>query len=141
MRGLLKLFICVFIIVSAPGQASNEGQAFELFWAEFREAALNEDYSSLSKLIRFPLEVKGVDNNTPTEFYPPDKIAEIFPALLEQVVYSYAKANLEGNSVRELIRKKKEAMKILPHKTNCQIDQFEFQKVNGQWLLTTAYLE
>jgi hypothetical protein len=140
MKALLKLLVGIFTISIAMGQVPDKGQSFELFWVKFRDAALAEDYPSLNKLVKFPLEVKGVDDETPASFYSHGELAEIFPTLLDQIVYNYEQENVEENSLRELVRKK-EVIKISPDKTHHRVDQFEFQKVNGQWMLTRAYLE
>lgn len=140
MKMLLKLLVCIFTLSTAIGQTPDKEQSFELFWIKFRNAVLTEDYPSLNKLVKFPLEVKGVDDETPANFYVQGELAEIFPKLLDQVVYNYEKEDLEENSLRELIRKK-EVITIATNKTHHRVDQFEFQNINGQWMLTRAYLE
>lgn len=140
MRFFLGCFLSFFLMSSIACQASNQNQPFDAFWKEFRNAVLTEDYPSLNKLVKFPLEVKGVDDETPANFYVQGELAEIFPKLLDQVVYNYEKEDLEENSLRELIRKK-EVITIATNKTHHRLDQFEFQNINGQWMLTKAYLE
>lgn len=130
----------MFLISSVACHASNEEKPFSEFWAKFREASLAEDYSSLKKLVKFPLEVRGVDDEIPAEFYAQDKIAEVFPQLLAQTVYNYEQDDLEGKPLKELIQKKT-VVNVEPGKVNHRVEQFEFQKIEGQWLLVRAYLE
>lgn len=140
MNNFLKLFLCAFLLSSLGCQASNKDASFESFWTEFRNAALKEDYATLNKLVKFPLEVKGVDDDTPSKLYSQKQLQEIFPLLLDQVVYNYDQDDVQENSLKELIRKK-ESVSTTASQTEYRIEQFEFKKANNEWLLVRAYLE
>jgi hypothetical protein len=140
MNKFLKLLFCGFLLSAVACHASNKEKSFELFWPEFRHAVLADDYSSLGKLIKFPLEVKGLDDESPAEFYEADQIKELFPILLSQVIYNYDQDELEEMSFREVITQKV-VIKGDAAKTEQRVDQFEFKKIDGQWYLVKAYLE
>lgn len=140
MNKVLKLLFCSFLLSAVACQASNKEKSFEYFWLEFRQAILADDYSSLRKLIRFSLEVKGVDDETPAEFYESGQVEELFSILLSQVIYNYEQDELAEMSFRELITQKV-VIKGDAATTAQPVEQFEFRKIDGQWYLVKAYLE
>lgn len=140
MKMLVGMFLGVFLLSSVACQALDSGQSFGAFWIGFREASLKKDYTTLKTLIKLPLEVKGVDDETPANFYSENKISQIFPLLLEQTIYHYEEDDLQEQSFKELIEQR-EAITVAADEMHHRVEQFEFQKIKGQWLLVRAYLE
>ena len=140
MRISSIIFLFLTFMSSAACQAGNENQTFKDFWSEFRTSILSDDYEKLNNLVQLPLEVRGVHDDIPAEFFSAEQLKEITPKLLDQTIFLYEQDDLKETTFREIIKNMKTA-DIQPDKSSHRIEQFEFQVVKGRWLLVRAYLE
>ncbi|RYG46687.1 MAG: hypothetical protein EOO01_15845 [Chitinophagaceae bacterium] len=101
---------------------------------------MSSPYTAMADLTKLPLEVKGVDDSEPVVHYGSDELNTIFPKLLSQVVYQSNGDDLLETTMGEIV-KKMEKVTYDPKATSIRIEQFQFNVVNGKWLLVRAYLE
>lgn len=144
ITGKSKLAFCfkllIMLYLSAACQAAPlKHSDFQLFWQEFREASLADDYATLASLTKFPLQVKGLSDGQLAASYNANEFRKIFPQLLTQVVYQYQDGNLTETTLKKIIRKK-EKITASPKETEIRVDQIKFKLIDGKWFLTRAYL-
>lgn len=132
---LLGLALCFSLTCSAASDAD-----FQLFWDKFRTASLTHDYPTLVKLIYFPLEIKGITDDTPVEKYGADTLPQLFPKLMSQLVMQYEGNELIETTLEDIIRKKIK-VSVAKGDKHIRIEEFQFTLINGKWYLTEAYLQ
>ncbi|HWV16529.1 MAG TPA: hypothetical protein VN030_13940 [Cellvibrio sp.] len=142
--GKSKLIFCLTLLIMLPLSAASQSAPlkhsdFQLFWQEFREASLADDYATLASLTKFPLQVKGLSDEPLAANYKANEFKKIFPQLLTQVVYQYQDGKLTETTLKEVIRKK-EKIAASPKETEIRVDQIKFKLIDGKWFLTRAYI-
>jgi len=112
--------------------------SFRAFWAEFRAAALSDDFDRLTEMTALPLVVEDA-LDTETTVDDPAAVADLLPDLLEQD----AGLSAEPESMRAYVRDHAEAVPsdLDPDGQSARVGQFVFEFRDGRWLLTRAYLE
>ncbi len=140
MNMLSRFLTCLFLLLPISCTATEKTTSFEEFWLKFREASLNKNYTELAGLVKLPLEVKGVDDETPSKYYDAEQLETVFPCIMEQIVYVYVNDEPMEQSLSDVLVEKTTVI-INPKKTTYRLDQFQFEKIDGKWLLTRAYLE
>lgn len=134
-----RIILAIFLCFSVSCSAATPETDFQGYWDQFSAASLSNDYPALSKLIRFPLEIRGVDDSSPIEMYSKDQLNKIFPKLLSQIVLTPHGDELLETPLIELMKKKKLSINKLDK--SARVEQFEFEFIQGKWYLVRAYLE
>ena len=127
-------------MVSVSCTAESIQSDFQPFWNKFRAASLANDYATLATLTKFPLEVKGVDDSVPDEKYKKEQLSAIFPNLMSQPVFLPKDNDVVETNLREALTKT-EKVEYKNTDKEIRVEQFQFQLINGKWLLVRAYLE
>ena len=127
-------------MVSVSCTAEPIQSDFQPFWNKFRAASLANDYATLATLTKFPLEVKGVDDSVPDEKYKKEQLSAIFPNLMSQPVFLPKDNDVVETNLREALTKT-EKVEYKNTDKEIRVEQFQFQLINGKWLLVRAYLE
>lgn len=138
----LVAIICLSVLSVAGCSAQKQEIVPQQFWTEFRQAVLAEDYQKLSGMTQFPLEVLGVDDSQPAEFYDKTQFEVIFKKILAQSVMVFEGDVVVSTTTREMISR---TITIKPEhlmtKELFRIDQLEFELKDNRWRLVRAYLE
>lgn len=140
MSLMLKRILFFILILSSGCMADNSEKNFQLYWTEFRTAALAADYEKLEKLTRFPLEVKGVDDSMPSVQYKKEDFQGVFKKIMAQPIYQLREDDLIETTMRAVVDK----MDVVPEEITGEerrVEQLEFQNIEGRWFLVSAYLE
>lgn len=140
MMPFLRRFLFVIMLQSFNCSASSTTPDFQGYWAQFRTASLTNDYAALANLTRFPLEVEDVVDGIPVATYGENDLNKIFPKIMSQTVYQPQGDELLETTMEEILRKKEKAT-FDTAATEVRIAQFQFNVINGKWLLVRAYLE
>ena len=127
-------------MVSISCTAESPQSDFQPFWNKFRAASLANDYATLATLTKFPLEVKGVDDSIPIRKYEKAQLNTIFPKLMSQPVLLPKDNDVVEKNLREVLTKT-EKVEYNNTDKEIRVEQFQFQLINGKWLLVRAYLE
>ncbi len=140
----MKFFVrtaLFFIAIASLGcMANNTDNSFQSFWIEFRAAAIQNDYATLEKFTKFPLEVRGVHDSMPIQYFKKDAFKEIFNRLMEQKIYPVHEEDLVLTSMKTIV-KNTEFAPDAKNEEEYQIEQLVFEYIDGQWFFTNAYLE
>lgn len=113
---------------------------FRLYWVEFRQAALSNDFKTLRRLTRFPFELKGPLEDDKVKKYPAREFDLIWPRLLEADPKSWGPIR---DSMRELIERREEPSveEIAAEPSGeIQIGIFVFRKSKNRWRFTRAII-
>ena len=140
MQLIKNLILALFFIASVSCNAEPPKSDFQPFWNKFKAASLANDYTTLATLIKFPLEIKGVDDSVPVKKYEKAQLNTIFPKLLSQPVFLPKDNDVVETTLRETLTKT-EKVEYKPTDKEIRVEQFQFQLINGNWLLVRAYLE
>ena len=101
-------------------------ESFLKFWKVFRQAVIDNDTSTVISLTAFPLETRGEMDQDPIVKYERKDIAKVFRA--------HRFSNLE--EITQTINPDKQYVF-----SDCaRISDFVFNRINGQWRWTFAYL-
>ena len=140
MKIIKNLILIVSLATSISCSAKPPPSDFQSFWSIFRAASLANDYTTLITLTKFPLEVKGVDDSVPVKKYEKAQLNTIFPKLLSQPVFLPKDNDVVETTLRETLTKT-EKVEYKPTDKEIRVEQFQFQFIDGKWLLVRAYLE
>lgn len=120
--------------------ANSTDEAFQSFWNQFRTAVIKEDYATLENFTKFPLEVRGVHDSMPIEYYKKDEFKIIFDKIMEQKIYSVHEEDLVLTNMKAIVSDT-ELVSDMKNGDQYRVEQLVFDYVDGQWLFTNAYLE
>lgn len=142
MLNIVRTAVIVFTLLHAPSCAAGQSNSeFSNYWHDFRFAVLNDDYEKLEKLIKLPLEVKGVVDFIPAQYFEADQLPGIFEKLLSQTQIIHEGGGLVEVSVKEIVEREIQINKNPNVAGVISISQFDFERVEGEWRLVRAYLE
>lgn len=135
----LMMIIVMSLFVLDCGAKAEHADHIQ-FWNEFKKAAMKDDYFRLESLVRFPLEVLGVDDSMPARQITKEEFPDAFRPILEQEQYDLDGNTPAGKKVADIIAGTDEKdIEIM--KNTFRVSQLEFEKIAGRWLLVRAYLE
>ena len=120
--------------------ANSTDEAFQSFWNEFRIAVIKEDYATLEKFTKFPLDVRGVHDSMPTEYFKKDEFKDIFNRLMKQKIYPVHQEDLVLTSMKTIVSNT-ELVSDMKNGEQYRIEHLVFENIDGQWFFTNAYLE
>ena len=141
MNSFLRAISFFALIISSGCAAGKADSSFQIFWTEFRAAAIQNDYKTLEKFTKFPLEIRGPDDSMPTEYLKKDDFNDVFDRIMQQKTYlPHDDDSLIETSMREIVDN---TLLISDAKKGeeYQIEQLVFEFVDGQWFFTKAYLD
>jgi hypothetical protein len=126
---------------SAAAPAPAEARDAEVFWAEFRAAALSGETARLLPLVRFPFTTRGQMDYDPVMNHG----REEFPALFAQLLAQQTGLDLDDvQTERQLL----EETTSLPSQEAeasrdgwFRVGTFEFKREGGAWKLTHAFTD
>lgn len=141
MNSFVRAISFFALIISSGCAAGKSDNSFQIFWTEFRTAVIQNDYKSLEKFTKFPLEIRGPDDSTPTEYLKKDDFEDVFNRVMQQKTYvPLDDDSLVETSMREIVDNTRliaDAKDVEEY----QIEQLVFEYVSGQWFLTRVYLD
>jgi len=110
---------------------------FAGFWADFRAAALANDAAGVASLTRFPFMTRGPLDRDPLKRHD----AAAFGILLRQLLNQDPGLTREPQTMTDLIRRKETASAADVQGNRARVGQFIFEKIDGTWMFTQAYIE
>ncbi|HSC67889.1 MAG TPA: hypothetical protein VLC79_09375 [Cellvibrio sp.] len=140
MNSFLRTISFFTLIISSGCVVGKSDNSFQPFWTEFRAAAIKNDYATLEKFTKFPLEVRGVHDSMPVQYFKKDEFKEIFNRLMEQKIYPVHDEELVLTSMKTIVKN----TELAPDAKNGEeyrMEQLAFEYIDGQWFFTNAYLE
>ena len=140
MNIFLRTVLFFISIVSLGCMANNKDSSFQLFWNEFRTAVVEDNYANLEKLTKFPLEVRGVHDSMPIEYFKNDEFKIIFDRIMEQKIYSVHEEDLVLTNMKAIVNDT-ELVSDMKNGDQYRVEQLVFDYIDGQWFFTNAYLE
>ena len=140
MKFLFRTALFFIALASLGCMANNTDNSFQSFWTEFRAAAIKNDYATLEKFTKFPLEVRGVHDSMPIQYFKKDAFKEIFNRLMEQEIYPVHDEDLILTSMKTIV-KNTELTPDAKTGEEYRIEQLVFEYIDGRWFFTNAYLE
>jgi hypothetical protein len=134
--------VLLVLTVTVAGSAEGTQQEGNVFWRDFRNAILTENNAQLVSMTRFPLTVRGVSDNDTVKHVGKKAFPGVFRRILAQPVTVVSGDNFVTTTMLEILLKKGQ-LQPRDYLTGEQIrvEQLLFHRINGRWLLTTAYLE
>jgi hypothetical protein len=120
--------------------ASSPSPDFQLYWAEFRTAALADDYQTLETLTRFPLEVRGVDDSMPTVRYKKEQFETIFKTIMQQTIIESTEEDYIETTMKAIVDKTDTVASDALDEEQ-RVEQLVFQNIKGRWMFVRAYVE
>lgn len=134
---LLSMAMCLLLLGGKAQRASAPGvKEFEAFWKKLYPAIVQKDYQVLSQYTEFPLVVKKSLADTVVQSIGREDFPEFFDAYLELPV--------DGEFINKfgLLRARKTLNDddvSLVTEDFATIEDFEFQKIDGEWKLVYVY--
>jgi hypothetical protein len=119
-----------------PKPPAADLSSFAAFWPEFRAALLASNVPALERMTRFPLEVKGELDDEPIRKVDRAK----FPKLLQKLLAQKSQ-NDERRTVREDLQQTATPEMPAPDRDNARVNEFDFERVAGQWRFVLTYLD
>lgn len=135
---LLSLTILAFVVSDACADDSAEK-----FWNDFRKAVVRHEYSKVVALTHFPFEILGLDESKPTEYHGKKGFRKNYMRVLftPLVVQSSGDKLLHGDMLQVIQGKAKLTEKDYVSPEFIRVEQFVFERINGQWFFTRAYVD
>lgn len=136
-RALLSLATCLFLlVVKAQPASAPEVKEFEVFWKKLYTAIVKKDYNAVCQYIEFPLVVKKSLADTSVQTIGRQEFPGFFSGYLNMP------AKDEFINKYGLLRARKTLSdddKTMVDEDSATIEDFEFQKVGGEWKLVYVY--
>jgi hypothetical protein len=133
------LVLIVSVMAFAGGTQDDDGN---IFWRDFRKAILTQNNTQIISMTRFPLTVRGVSDNDPVKHVGKKAFIGVFRKILVQAVTVVSGDKFVTETMLDILQKKEQLQpRDYLTKEQIRVEQFLFQRINGRWLLTTAYLE
>lgn len=130
----------LLLALVAGCSTSEAGAGLDPFWSEFRRALRDGDEQAIVSLTRFPFELRGVVDGAPVESLAREEFLVVLERLLDQLVYLPDGGGIVSRSMSDLIRGASTPPALDPSGT-ARFQQFEFERVDGDWRFTRAFLE
>ncbi|MBO9152716.1 hypothetical protein ACFOTA_10895 [Chitinophaga sp. GCM10012297] len=134
---LLSLAMCLcLLVVKAQPASAPEVKEFEVFWKKLYTAIVKKDYNAVSQYIEFPLVVKKNLADNTVQTIGRQEFPRFFSGYLDMP------AKDEFVNKYGLLRARKalsEDDKTMVDEDSATIEDFEFQKVDGEWKLVYVY--
>lgn len=138
----LRLLLPLILLISSACSAEVSDKSAQGFWRQFRQAVVNNDKEKVADMAQFPLEVRGVDDSNPVKQYDRAGFLAIYERLVAQPVYLPSAGQIVAKSMRAVMAEKAEIVAEDFLADNAfRIEQFEFERFEGGWRFTRAYLE
>lgn len=139
---MMLRILTLILILGATCHAAEDSFTAGKFWAAFRDAVLSNEESKLISMIKLPLAVHGVSDNTPVKYYDRSEVPQLFHKILMQTEYLPVGNKIVPKTVLGLIYDKKVfPPEDLQAQDRFRFYQLEFERIKGRWFLTGAYLE
>lgn len=136
--GILFCSACSSVKEPVAKKANEENQ----FWQAFRQAVLDDNVDTVISMTHFPFEVRKPDDSAPVKRYEQQDFPALYEQLIAQQVYYPSGGAMSSKPMRQLIAEKQQITPGDFIKPNLiQFLQFEFDRIDGRWLFTRAYLE
>ncbi|RPD40239.1 hypothetical protein [Chitinophaga barathri] len=136
-KSLLSLAMCLcLLVVKAQPASAPEVKEFEAFWKKLYTAIVKKDYNAVCQYIEFPLVVKKSLADTSVQTIGRQEFPGFFSVYLEMP------AKDDFINKYGMLRARKalsEDDKTMVDEDSATIEDFEFQKVDGQWKLVYVY--
>jgi len=142
MRPTLVVLAIFLVLVPAACSAQVPEEGLARFWADFRQAVVENDASKVASMTRFPFEVRGPDDGDPVQTLDRKGFLDVYERLVVQPVHLPSGGTIVSRSMRALIAEATTSPPIDagdPDRTHFQ--QFEFARIDGRWRFVRAYLE
>lgn len=142
-RGNLTLTVLLLtILLWATTVRAGKDRAAQSNWTEFRQAIISGNTEKVATITKFPLSVRGPDDSEPVIYYNKKQFPAILKRLLHQEVFFLSGGKLSSKTMLQVVQEKErlDPADFLTEK-DIRVEQFEFEKINGHWLFTRAYLE
>lgn len=138
---ILRALLIILLICGGTAHAAEQ-TSIERYWSEFRQAVLEHKTEKVAAMTRFPLWVRGPGDGDPVTYYKNKDFSPILERLLRQKVLSLNGGRVVSKTMLQVIREKTEITQK-DHLTEnvISVEQFQFERINGRWLFTRAYLE
>ena len=137
--GLAAVSGALAALACSPEDGQHE---LEAFWTRFRQAVIEQDAEGVAALSRFPFEVRGLDDSDPIQRYDRAQFPALWERLIEQAVLRSEGAGIVPRSMRDLVVEAPHGPRLeAADASAARFEQFEFERVEGCWLFTLAYLE
>lgn len=140
----ILIFTLFLALSSFPAHSSGSDPASDApaFCRSFREAVLDHDCDRVASMTEFPLEVRGPSDSDPVRRYSRKAFPVIFQQILDQPVSLVSGGMIATKTMLEVIREKQEiSAKDVKNGNMLRIQQLQFRRVHGKWLLIRTYLE
>lgn len=133
----MSLAMCLLLLGGKAQRASAPVlKEFETFWKKLHTAIVKKDYPAVSQLTEFPLVVKKSLTDTSVQSVSREEFAKFFNAYLQLPVSGDLVNKYGLLCARKALSEDDMA---LVTDDSASVEDFEFQKVNGQWKLVYVY--
>jgi len=123
-----------------PEHSADAALGQQAFWDTFRAAMASNDPGKVADLARFPFKVRGAMDSDPVESYDRAGFLKIYKRLVQQEVYSAGDGELQAHSMRQVVGTHA-STPPLQQGDRFSVEQFEFERIDGQWRFVFAYLD
>lgn len=145
MRRAIVAILVVLALSAAPSCSQPTGgqeaplEGFQKFWSGFRQGVLAGDKDKVASLAAFPFKTRGILDSDPVKAYDRASFLRLFDQLLDQD----PGLSREPETMRRLIERTTTVTdKVLgTGGQTARVGVFTFQRMNGRWRFTMAYLE
>jgi hypothetical protein len=123
--------------IKEKASPSGSDEEFQVFWRNFRDAALSHDSGQMVSLVQFPLKTRGTFDSDPVIEYKKEKAMPIIQAFFNQ----RAGIDQEGSTEMDIVRKTLFVDNVNVHDGYIRVGDMVFQKqLDVGWKLTFLYL-
>ncbi|WP_157962749.1 hypothetical protein [Chitinophaga deserti] len=134
---LSALIMCLILLVGKAQQASApEVKEFELYWKKVHAAIMKKDYTAVSRFIEFPLVVRKSISDTAVTTVDAKEFANFFSAYLDMPARD---SFINKYGLLKNRRDLNDDDKSMISEESATMEDFEFQKVDGQWKMVYVY--
>ena len=147
VKWVMKIQVAIILLLAlSPGclfagqtGAETATKDFQSFWTEFRQAIKANDKDKVASMTRFPFKTRGQTDSDPVKSHTKESFMKIWDKILE----ADPGLSPETDTMRRYVERKATitSKDLGSGKGSARVGTFVFEKVQGKWLFTMAYLD
>ena len=144
---MIKIFLAIVLLLSLSpislfakqSEAEVVAKDFQKFWTEFRPAIKANDKENVASMTNFPFKSRGGSDSDTIKTHTKESFLKIW----DQMLKSDPGLSAEADTMRRFVDRKETitAKDVGSGKGSVRIGDFVFEKIQGKWLFTMAFLE
>jgi hypothetical protein len=131
--------LVLLLALLAGSSLSAQSGDIQAFWTEFRQAIKNNDKDKVAAMTRFPFKTRGQTDSDPVKTH--NKVS--FLKIWDKLMQADPGLGPDADTMRRFVERKPTITSeaSASEKGSARVGNFVFDRVQGKWLFTMAFLD